>query len=98
MGYSASRMDSNRNHEIDLRFNPQQSIRRAAKKPPPITQSQKELIAHLRQCLDNAGIANDFIIEPNDSYVASHVIRALIRLAKKYDVETGRGRKTLNGI
>ena len=69
-----------------------------AKELHSVTQSQLELIDHLRKCLDDAGVANDFIIVPDNRMVASHVIRALIRLAQNHNVDTGRGRKTLNGI
>ena len=92
-----SKMRGNRNGEINTRFVPSQTIRKADKKIPQVSQSQKELIAYLRGKLDDAGIRNDFIIEPDNSLVASHVIRALIRLAKKHDVDTGRRNRSLNG-
>ena len=100
MSFSASaanKLVGNRIEEKPLRFNPQWKIRKVMKKHPPITQSQIDLIAFLRKCLDDAGVDNSFIIVPEDSYVASHVIRALIRLAKAHDVDTGRGKRSLNG-
>ena len=87
--------------EKEKRFNPQRFVGRVVKevkeKPPP-SQAQLDLIALLRKCLDDAGVKNDYIVEPKDNYIASHVIRALIRLAKKNDVDTGRRRSSLNGI
>lgn len=87
--------------EKTSRFNPQRFVGRVAKelkdKPPP-SQAQLDLIANLRKCLDDAGVKNDFIVTPEDNYIASHVIRALIRLAKAHDVDTGRRNKSLNGI
>lgn len=67
------------------------------KKPPP-TASQLALIASMRQKLNEAGVGNDFIIEPDTRYVASHVIRALIRLGKKHNVDTGKGNRSLYGV
>ena len=87
--------------EKDKSFNPQRFVGKVAKelkeKPPP-SEAQLALIAKLRKCLNDAGVKNDYIIEPEDNYIASHVIRALLRLAKKNDVDTGRGNRSLNGI
>ena len=95
---NVNQLCGNKISERSSRFNPHRNINAVMKKPPPTTASQMKLIASLRKCLDDAGINNDFIVEPGNSYVASHVIRALIRLAKAHDVDTGRGNRSLNGV
>ena len=95
-----SSIPGNRNSEKSMHFVPQRKIGAIVHEnsPPPITQSQIDLIAKLRKYLDDAGVRNDFIIVPEDGRVASHVIRALIRLAKAHNVDTGRGNRSLNGV
>ena len=84
--------------EKQLRFNPQWKLNKVLKTPPPMTESQAELIKRLRKCLDDAGVRNDFIIEPKDSKVAAHVIMALIKLANRHSIDTGRESRAFNGI
>ena len=102
MQLMASKMIGNKNNEEpDVNYNIRRynidKTSRENSKPKP-TESQLALIASLRQQLNDAGVANDFIIEPDTRYVASHVIRALIRLANKYGVDTKRRHESLNGV
>jgi len=99
-GIAASKMVGNKMSEKATKFNRQHNIGKVARstKKRPVTQSQRDLITKLRKCLDDAGVANDFIIEPDDGEVASHIIRALIRLANEHGVDTGRGNRSLNGV
>ncbi len=95
---AASKLIGNKISEKSTHYNPRKAIYKARQPTAPATDSQRELIARLRGCLNDAGVKNDFIIEPETSYVASHVIRALIRLAKAHGVDTGRRNKSFNGI
>ena len=95
---AANQMLGNKIGDGTKKFDAAWRVNKAAKTASPVTESQLEMIATLRGYLDNAGIRNDFIIQPDTSLVASHVIRALIRLANKHGVDTGRGRRSLNGV
>ena len=95
---AASRLLGNKNNDGNKKFDAAWRINKTARAVTPVTQAQLDMIATLRGYLDNAGVRNDFIIQPDTSLVASHVIRALIRLANKHGVDTGRGRKSFNGV
>lgn len=95
---AASRLLGNKIGDGTKKFDATWRVNKVAKKTTPVSQAQLEMIATLRGYLDNAGVRNDFIIQPDTSLVASHVIRALIRLANKHGVDTGRGRRSFNGI
>ena len=89
---AASKAGGNRNRDT-LRTHRQCQLMRTgslARKPNPVTESQADLIAHLRKCLDDAGIDNSFIVEPETSKVASHVINALMRMANSHGINTRR--------
>ena len=88
-----SSLPGNKIGETKLGFDVSRQIDKVMRKPPPITESQQELLDHLKKCLDDAGIYYGFLIEPQDSKTASHVINALIRLGKRHNVDTGRGSK-----
>lgn len=68
-----------------------------ARKPAPVTQSQAALIVHLKNCLDEAGVDYSFILEPQTNKAATHVINALIRLARNHGVETRKERRNPDG-
>lgn len=90
-------MPGNRNGEKSTKFEPNRKIEAIMRKPNPPTESQQELIAHLRKCLDDAGVSNKFIVEPDSSKIAGCVINALFRLANKHDVNTERSTQPVNG-
>ena len=88
---TAAKAGGNKNHD-KLTTHRNCQLRRTdfARKPAPVTPSQADLITHLRKCLDDAGIDNSFIVEPETSRVASHVINALLRMANSHGINTRR--------
>lgn len=61
------------------------NVNKVPYKTPP-TESQLQLIAKLKEKLENAGKDISYLAEPEDKFIAMHVLDSLIRLCKKYNL------------
>ena len=61
------------------------NVNKVPYKNPP-TESQLKLIAELKEKLDGVGKDTSYLAEPEDKFIAMHVLEALIKLCKKYNL------------
>ena len=61
------------------------NVNKVPLKSPP-TESQLKLIAELKEKLEGAGKDISYLAEPDSKFIAMHVLEALIKLCKKYNL------------
>ena len=61
------------------------NVNKVPYKTPP-TESQLKLIAELKEKLEGIGKDISYLAEPEDKFIAMHVLDSLIRLCKKYNL------------